>query len=493
MANFSLKQKIILGCIPALIFLGLVCFSVSLRLESEKNHKKSVVKVFTTMQNVDFYEPWKAGSQVTLEGCGCVISDNRILTTAHIINKGTFIEVQKFGETKRYVAKVEQVGFDLNLAILTVGDKEFFKDTEPVVFGDMPSRGDKVMIYGGDELSVKEDTVSGIDVVWSWSGGRYVPALLTNKPIDPKDNGCPVFEGIKFIGIPFTCYNSDKSGSIIPVNVIQTFFKDIKNGRPYIGFPDMGVFNQNLKSLSLRKYYKLSPDQTGIVITKVLYGGSSDGLLKEDDILESLDGYSIDNEGYITVLKSERVNWYYLFALYSPGDEVPIVVFRDGREIRLKVKLKIISYLTPYRDDNRNPSYFLYAGLVFVPLTSNYFQTGKWNTFKPEIKDISFHGLPSPEHKQIVIISHVLPDEINTGYDKITDVVVDKVNGYAITEMKDLITAFDNPVGKYDVIEVDDRHGFGSKIVFDAKKSKHANAEIMANFKISTDRSKDLK
>ncbi len=81
--------------------------------QSEKTLKKSVVKIYTTVQNIDFFEPWKPGAQAQLEGCGVVIPGNRILTTAHFVNKGNYIEVQKFGETKRYVAKVEQVGYDM--------------------------------------------------------------------------------------------------------------------------------------------------------------------------------------------------------------------------------------------------------------------------------------------------------------------------------------------------------------------------------------------
>jgi S1-C subfamily serine protease len=443
---------------------------------------------------VDFYEPWKPGAQVQLEGCGVVIPGGRILTTAHFADKANYIEVQKFGETKRYVAKVEQVGYDLDLALLSLEDKDFFKDAEPVEFGDLPSPGDKVVIHGGDEISIKEDTLSGLDMVYSNEALRYVPGFMTYDPIDPKKDGCAVFSNGKFVGLPFESWHvPDKTGSIIPINVVQRFLKGIENGKPYGGFPDSGIYVQNLENPSLQAYYKLPADKTGVVVTKVLYGGSADGILKEGDILTAIDGQPIDDEGDITLAKSERIDWTYLLTFYQMGEKATLDILRDGQTVKIQVPLKPISKLVPFRPDNIHPTYFLYAGFVFAPLTSNYFGSGDWENFKPELKDLLFHGFPSPDRKEVVLLSHVLPHDINVGYDQQTNLIVEKVNGRPISEMKDLIAAFQNPEGNYNIIELDDHVWFGSKIVFDAAKAQQATADIMAEFKIPADRSLDLK
>jgi S1-C subfamily serine protease len=477
-----------------LLYLGLALLFPALSRADDETLKKSVVKVFSTMQNVDFYEPWKSGSQVHLQGCGSVIPGDRILTTAHLVNKANYIEVQKSGETKRYVAKVEQLGFDLDLAVLTLEDKDFFKDALPVEFGGLPLPGDKIKILGGEDLSIKDDTVSALDMVWTSEGARYVPAILTNGAIDANNYGCPVFSGGKFIGIPFDSQQKpDKTGSVLPVNVIQRFFTGFKNGKTYDGFPDLGFYYQELDSSSLRSYYKLSPAQTGVVITKVIYGGSADGLLKEEDILTAIDGHPIDNEGNITLRKGERIDLSYLITFYLTEEETSLDILRDGRPQKIKIPLKPISRLIPWREDNRHPTYFMLAGFVFAPLTGNYFQSANWESFKPELRELYYHGLPSEDRKEVVLISHVLPHEINTGYDKQANLIVKKVNGRPIKEMKDLLTALENPTGKYHVIEVDDHTWFGSTIVFDAETAKQATEEIMNSFKISSDRSQDLK
>ncbi len=490
-------RNILKGSAPSVQVLFLSCailFLPACRWHKAGDLKKSVVKVFSTVQNVDFYEPWKPGSQVQLEGCGVVIPGGRILTTAQFANKANYIEVQKFGETKRYVAKVDQVGYDMDLALLSLEDKDFFKDAEPVEFGELPAPGDKVVIHGGDEISVKEDTVSGLDMVYSTESMRFVPGLITYNPIDTKKDGCGVFSNGKFVGLPFESWHvPDKTGSFIPINVVQRFLKGTEKGKRYDGFPDIGVFVQNLENPSLQAYDKLSPDKTGVVVTKVIYGGSADGFLQAGDILTAIDGHPIDNEGDITLAKSERIDWTYLITFYLMGEKTSLEILRDGHPMKVEVPLKPPSKLVPFRPDNIHPTYYFYAGFVFVPLTANYFGSGDWESFKPELKDLFFHGDPTPERKQVVLLSHVLPHDINVGYDQQTNLIVQKVNGRPISEIKDLIAAFQNPMGGYQVIELDDHTWFGSRIVFDAAKAPQATAELMSELKIPADRSSDLR
>lgn len=481
------KMNVLWGlCVGALLF--------SSAWGGDESFRKSVVNLYATTQNVDYYEPWKPGSQIQTKGCGTIIAGHRILTTAHLINKGNYIEVQKFGETKRYVAKVEKLGFDLDLAQLTVEDPDFFTDAKPVEFGELPKRGDKLIVQGGNELAIKEDSVSGMDMVWCNEGGHMVPALLTNGPIDGTKNGCPVFSGGKCVGIPFdSSGKTDKVGSLIPVNVIQRFLRDIQSGKDYVGLPDLGFYSQDLENPALRNFSKISSKQTGELVGEVTYGGSADGFLKEGDILTAIDGHPVDDDGYIDLEKIGRIGEYYLATFYSIGEKVDLDILRDGQAMKIKMPLKARSQLLAYRMDNRHPTYFVMAGFVFVPLTVNYFSTANWESFKPELQEFFFHGSPSPERKQVVLISHVLPHEINKGYDKMTNLVVTKINGRPISEMKDVLEAFEHPSGKYHTIEIDDFDWSGSTIVVDAEKSKEATEEIMKTFRIPVDRSADLK
>jgi S1-C subfamily serine protease len=463
--------------------------------------KNSVVKVFTSAQTIDFYEPWKPGSQYSLEGCGCIIAGapfgdarNRVLTVSRMVNRANYIEVQRFGETKRYVAKVEQVGFDLDLAVLSVADAAFFKGTEPVELGDLPAAGDKVTAHGGDEKSVKEDTVSGLDQVWCVEAGRYVPAILTNDSVESDSYGCPVFKGRKLIGIAFNAYTKpEKAGAVVPANMIRRFFKGFKDNRPYDGFPDLGIAAQSLENAALRDYYRVPAVTTGVIITKVGQGSTADGPLKEGDVLTAINGRNLDNEGKINVGKLGRIDGDYLIFPLMMGENVKLDVLRDGGAVKVEAPLKPISRLVTYRADERKPTFFMIAGFVFAPLTGNYFGTAQWKSFNPKLQDLYYNGTPTKDRKEVVLVSHVLPNDINEGYDKLNNLIVEKVNGKPVPDMKALVAAFAQPMGRYHVVETDDHAYFGSMIVFDAKKAEKATKEIMAAYKIPADRSDDLK
>lgn len=62
---------------------------------------------------------------------------------------------------------------------------------------------------------------------------------------------------------------------VVPVNVLEHFLEDVRrhDGR-YLGFPRLGVSLQNLESPALRGSLKMSPQQTGIMVTAVEVRGT---------------------------------------------------------------------------------------------------------------------------------------------------------------------------------------------------------------------------
>jgi len=124
------------------------------------------VKIYTVSKTPNYLEPWNSTVRRST-GSGSIISGDRILTNAHVVANRTFIEVKKYGDTKRYQAKVLFVSHDVDLAILGVEDREFFRDTTPLEFGELPNIQDKVTVYGypmgGNTISVSTGIVSRIE------------------------------------------------------------------------------------------------------------------------------------------------------------------------------------------------------------------------------------------------------------------------------------------------------------------------------------------
>ncbi|HET8646764.1 MAG TPA: trypsin-like peptidase domain-containing protein, partial [Vicinamibacteria bacterium] len=98
---------------------------------------RSVVKIYTTYRQPDFYQPWQMAAEGSLSGSGCIIEGRRVLTNAHVVANSVFVQVRKSGDPGRYAAEVEFIGNDTELAVLRVRDKAFFEDAPPLPLGDL--------------------------------------------------------------------------------------------------------------------------------------------------------------------------------------------------------------------------------------------------------------------------------------------------------------------------------------------------------------------
>ena len=55
-----------------------------------------------------------------------IISGNRILTNAHVIDSSLQLQVRKVGSDKKYAAEVAFISDERDLALVAVKDPEFF-------------------------------------------------------------------------------------------------------------------------------------------------------------------------------------------------------------------------------------------------------------------------------------------------------------------------------------------------------------------------------
>ena len=123
--------------------------------------------------------------------------------------------------------------------------------------------------------------------------------------------------------------------------------------------------------------------------------------------------------------------------------------------------------------------------------TVNYLKTSgeDWILNAPvDLLNYYIYGKRTHDRRQIVVLTKVLADEINVGYNDLKDRVISHVNGKKISDMKDLVNAFENNQGKYHII-VDER---GDNFVLEKQKVDEYGPNILANYSITSDRSGDL-
>ena len=98
---------------------------------ANNNFRQSIVKIYTVQDHPSYDNPWNTLGPDSKNGSGAVISGNRILTSAHVVENSTFIQVRLYGSAKRYEANVVAISHEADLAILEVDDPTIFDEVQP--------------------------------------------------------------------------------------------------------------------------------------------------------------------------------------------------------------------------------------------------------------------------------------------------------------------------------------------------------------------------
>jgi len=146
------------------LLLTALCFSC---FASSPAITDAIVKIYTVQSHPDYWNPWNVGSPISLTGSGCILKGRKIMTNAHVVSDGTFIQVRRNGQSKRFTAHVQNVSHESDLALLTVDDSEFFAGSTCLELGDLPAVQQEVSVYGfpvgGDTMSITRGVVSRVE------------------------------------------------------------------------------------------------------------------------------------------------------------------------------------------------------------------------------------------------------------------------------------------------------------------------------------------
>ena len=296
----------------------------------------------------------------------------------------------------------------------------------------------------------------------------------------------------KLVGVAFQGLSGENIGYMVPAPVITYFLEDITDGT-YDGPPGLGISWQKTENPDLRLKYGMTGNETGVLVNKTYPDSPARGVLKPEDIILSIDGKNVENDGTVAFRKGERTFFGYLLQKKFINDTTQFEILREKNVLDIEITLSKpmkCGRLVPYEQYDVAPTYYIAGGLVFEPLTLNYLKTWKeWYLNAPSnLLNYYYYGEPTDDRREIVALVKVLADELNTGYHEWENRVVSYVNGKKISAMKDLVGAFEEHKGKYYTI-VDER---GYKIVLDKNKVEEHSKRILKKYKIDSDRSKDL-
>lgn len=471
--------------------------------------RRSVVKIFTVIKEPNYYQPWESGLAKDSGGSGCILPQNRILTNAHVVAHSVYIQVQKPDSPKKYTAKLLHVDHDSELALLAVDDLRFFEGTVPVRLGDsLPLQNTTVSVYGfalgGNDMCITTGVVSRIEVQNYTHSRRSLLALQTDAVINSGSSGGPVFMNDELVGVAFQSHSQEhlsNTGYAVPVPIINQFFEDLLDGK-IGGIPDLGVTWQSIENESLREYLGLGEHGHGVLISGVVPGAAVDKIVRIGDVLIAVDSTPIASDGTVELSAHHRARFTHLVSRRQVGDSLKVEVIRDRQSLTLEVTLRQLVALVPPPAPDHTPRYFIFAGIVFVPLTFDYMSSWEWTKLDFRFKYYYYNQLPTPRRREVVLVSHVLAHDINIGYHQVRGAIVERINGMDIGEMNDISQALREPLGRFHVIEIDNHSiraeshdyypGCGSRIVIGAGAASLATGEIIAQYGIKNSSSPDV-
>ncbi len=299
--------------------------------------RKSLCRINNTAQEFNYRTPWLPGSIGGGSGTGWVVGERRLMTNAHVVSNARLLTVEKENDPKKYVATIEFIAHDCDLAILKVADSEFWKDTKVLEVGEVPEIESSVSVFGypigGDRLSVTHGVVSRIDFrTYAHSVMDSHLCIQIDAAINPGNSGGPVLQNGKVVGVAFQGFSGDVAqnvGYMIPTPVVKHVLKDVQDGT-YDRYMDLSVGTFALQNTAHRKALGLPNDDRGVVVTDVGAASVCYGKLREGDVLLKIDGLDIQSDGMVQ-LNGERVLMAEVAERKFKGDTIKFELIRDGK------------------------------------------------------------------------------------------------------------------------------------------------------------------
>jgi S1-C subfamily serine protease len=471
---------IVCGCLPA------PCLSAG-------TAESGVVGLVVTHQQWDPDRPWAKNNPDTRAPSGVVIEGPYILTTAWMVTDATFIQVKKNGRITQATARPFLIDHEINLALLEVDTPGFFTDLQLIALADeTPTRGVlRTERWQGRQFESVASRVKRFEVQGAYLSDLEHVFLLAQTDMSGGGWAEPVFDDDgRLVGL--TASQNDQQARIIPVEIIAKFLQRAIDPGPYRGFPGFGAYWQFNSNPDLAAYLRQSGKPRGVLIRQVAWGGSACGVLRPRDILLSVDGRTIDAEGFYSHPRLGQVKFTHLLTdEHDVGDTVPIRVLREGRELDLKMTLRPYPdslTLIPKRHEDAPPSYVVAGGLVLRELDFDYLRSwgNDWAKLAPlHLKTLYYQQREAqrPDRRRIVLLTSILPAPYNVGYEGLSDVVVESINGRPIDSIPDVVDAFDEPAGGFHTVVLAPSSS-RREIVLDASRFAEATAEILAHYSI---------
>lgn len=447
------------------------------------NPETALVEIEVTTKDYDYQTPWLSRNKQVRKN-GILIGPNQILTTADSLSGQYLCRIQKGGESRQYTADLLWVDYYANVALLDVPEPAFWEGMQPVALAKTVPQSGELEIYRWRGGRIEQRAAEIVRLFSGSSKMSYVHHLVlqVSSPINSAGWAEVVFDGDQLVGL--TASASKDTLTILPTAFIAKVVERHRSG----GDTGLGYFDFKYmpgKNPHLLASKGLERRDVGVVVTELGSKGLSSDDLRIGDVILEVDGFEIDSEGKYIDPDYGRLSMSSLATrAHAAGEIIPFKVWREGEEQVVDYRLPRADFdkeLVPERRYDAPPQYMIAGGLLFQPLNGPLLQALGKN--KPVLLEYYSRQKTALDRSGLVVLSGVLPDDYNLGYEQLRYALLDQINGRKIEKLEDIQNALEEPEGNFHRIQFMREEGM-LHLVLDAGDMDTATARILQNYRI---------
>jgi len=450
-----------------------------------------ILRVIVTSQAYDPFQPWQKLAPGVRAGYAFLNGDGLLVTTEDLVRNSTMVELQRPAGGEKYEASVALADENVNLAIIKPHDGDAIIGLSGIACANAAGIDTRLKIVQFDDTGrIREGDAQIVEVSFcdlpSAKGASLAFKALTD--INVNGTGAGAILDNKLVGLVMAYDRTTRIATIVPYPIISRFLECAGNEQ-YGGFATAGFSWTQLLDPAERRYLGVPDDGQGVVVSSILPNMGAATSLKSGDVILKWDGYDVDNMGYYKDPDFGRMLFPHMIkGRRKPGDSAPVKIIRDKNPMNVSVPLAAFQdedALIPENVAGKQVSYLVEGGLILRELTGDYLRAhgAGWAT-SCDSRLVNMYVMRAlrPERKgdRIVILSRVLPDAINVGYEFLNDEIVDEINGQPVRNMSDVFAVVDKDT-RIKTLKI---KGIPLPIALDPAELKDANERIAAGYGI---------
>jgi hypothetical protein len=451
--------------------------------------ERSIVTLEVSRKQYDYYQPWTRKTS-RAQKSGIILADHQILTTADELFDRTLVRLQKGGRGRWWLGEVVWIDYHANLALVTTSEEDFWRDLKPATLGGtVPEDGSlQILRWHEGNLEVRRAEFTQFSVREGQLAAVNQPVLQADSDIQNAGWGEVMTANSHTVGI--LSAQDGRMCTAIPATFIENILSARKDGR-YHGLGYFHFYWQGSQNPASLSRLKLTGEPRGAIVSTVPpRPDGNEPVIFPQDIILNIDGFDLDIQGdYVDPEYGNLMLENLATRNKWAGDDVKMSIWRDGHLTNLVYRLPKFDYtvsLVPGATYDQDPEYVILGGLVFQPLTDSYLQAwgNDWRRRSPFRLNYYHNEQPTKERPALVLMSQVLPDAYNIGYQEQRGLVVDKVNGKRISRLSELREALDKPENGFHIIELVQSDSLRRIVLAAGDSEKEATSRVLKRYGI---------